>query len=57
LLLLLLLLRKREAHTMGGLFSYFMGEAGPIPTVNPADEERYTLPLGPCVRYGRACQC
>jgi hypothetical protein len=42
---------------MGGLFSYFMGEAGPIPTVNPADEERYTLPLGPCVRYGRACQC
>jgi hypothetical protein len=32
---------------MGGLFSYFMGDPGPIPTVNPADEDRYTLPLGP----------
>lgn len=32
---------------MGGLFSYFMGDPGPIPTVNPAEEERYTLPLGP----------
>jgi hypothetical protein len=32
---------------MGGLFSYFMGDPGPIPTVDPADEERYTPPLGP----------